>query len=76
MLANYIFHNYVLYIKLLNQYIYRMYTVVLQYFRLPDMENLELIKNSDCRQDKTSKQMGLQNVLHVDVAIKSYAISP
>ena len=53
-----------------------MYTVVLQYFRLPDMENLELIKNSDCRQDKTSKQMGLQNVLHVDVAIKSYAISP
>ena len=52
-----------------------MYTVVLQYFRLPDMENLELIKNSDCRQDKTSKQMGLQNVLHVDVAIKSYAIS-
>ena len=37
--------------------------------------NLEFIKNSDWRQDKTGKQMGLQNVLHVDVAIKSYAIS-
>ena len=65
-----------MYVYKTSKSICRMYTVVLQYFRLPAMVNLlEFLKNSDLRQVKTSKQMGLQNVLHVDVAIKSYAIS-